>query len=263
MPPDHVLLKGENLTASFRAPGEGLRRQKLRALDNVSISLERGKIHGLVGGSGSGKTTLGRVLVGLIRPSEGRVSFEGASVSDLRGARLRNFRRHVGIIFQNPYRSLNPRMSVGQAIAEPLRLWRVVEPAEVQGELERLLSLVGLKAAYANRAPHQLSGGERQRVAIARALASRPKLLVADEAVSSLDVSTAVEVVNLLMDLRDNSGLTSLFVTHDLAVARVLCDRVSVMSKGAIVEAGTPEQVCDRPEHPYTRELIASQLSVE
>lgn len=256
---DTPLIRATAVTKQF--PDRNLfGRAAFMAIKGVDLHIDRGETLVLVGESGSGKSTLGRILVRLDRPSTGNVWLDGVDISRLRGAELRKYRRRAAIVFQNPYRSLNPRMRVGDAIAEPLRVWEVVERKVVPTEVARLLESVGLPSAYAARLPYELSGGERQRVAIARALATRPDFLVADEAVSSLDVSAAAEILNLMMNLRRQMGLACLFVTHDLGVARVLADRIAVMKSGLIVETGKPADILSRPQHDYTKALLASQL---
>ena len=256
---DTPLIRATAVTKQF--PDRSLfGRTAFVAVKGVDLHIERGETLVLVGESGSGKSTLGRILVRLDRPSTGSVWLDGVDISRLRGAELRKYRRRAAIVFQNPYRSLNPRMRVGDAIAEPLQVWEVVERKDIPMEVSRLLESVGLPSTYAMRLPYELSGGERQRVAIARALATRPDFLVADEAVSSLDVSAAAEILNLMMNLRKQMGLACLFVTHDLGVARVLADRVAVMHNGQIVETGEPTAVLSHPQHDYTRLLLASQL---
>lgn len=256
---DMPLIRATAVTKQF--PDRSLfGRAAFVAIKGVDLHINRGETLVLVGESGSGKSTLGRILVRLDRPSTGSVWLDGVDISRLRGAELRRYRRRAAIVFQNPYRSLNPRMAVGDAIAEPLQVWEVVERKDVSMEVSRLLESVGLPSSYATRLPYELSGGERQRVAIARALATRPDFLVADEAVSSLDVSAAAEILNLMMHLRRQMGLACLFVTHDLGVARVLADRVAVMNSGLIVETGTPSDILSNPQHDYTRALLASQL---
>src|SRR5262249_44387134 len=212
-----------------------------------------GEIVALVGESGSGKSTLGRILVRLTQATSGCVLFDGIDVNRFKGRKLREYRKRVGIVFQNPYRSLSARMTVGELIAEPLQVWKVVPRKQIPSEVARLLDSVALPAALASRHPHELSGGQRQRVAIARVLSVRPEFLVADEAVSALDVSAAAGIINLLLDLRANLGLTGLFATHDLSVAGILADRIAVMNKGEIVEIGSPDQLLANPTHPYTR----------
>src|ERR1700722_10564402 len=195
-----ILVRAENLTKYYSVQASALKRTKLRAISSVTVAIRRGETLALVGESGSGKSTLGRLLIRLLKPSEGRIWFDGGEIDTLRGQKLREFRRRAGIIFQNPYRSLNPRMTGGAALAEPLRVWRIVSHHEVAKEVDNLLRSVDLPVSYADRYPHAMSGGQRQRVAIARALAVRPEFLVADEAVSSLDVSTAAGILNLMID---------------------------------------------------------------
>jgi ABC-type glutathione transport system ATPase component len=245
-----------------RYPQSGTSENDVFALRNVSLTVRRGEVLALVGGSGSGKSTLGRIMVRLMEPTSGKVWFDGNDITHLRGEALRSYRKHVGIVFQNPYGSLNPRMNVGRALAEPLAVWNVVPRADIPAEVARSLEGVGLPAHYAMRLPHALSGGERQRVAIARALSTRPRFLVADEAVSSLDVSAAAEILNLIINRRAELGFTALFVTHDLSVANVLADRVAIMRRGEIVEIGTPEKIFTAPEHEYTRLLLKSHLTL-
>jgi ABC-type glutathione transport system ATPase component len=254
------LIRTEGLAKRYVVQTGLFRRANLDAVQGVSIDIQRGETLALVGESGSGKSTLGRMLIGLVRQSEGKIWFDGEEIHGLHGRRLREYRKRVGIIFQNPYRSLNPRMTIGAAIAEPLRVWHVVPRAEIGDEVARLLEAVGLPADFATRHPHAMSGGQRQRVAIARALSTRPEFLVADEAVSSLDVSTAAEILNLLLGLRTELSLTELFVTHDLGIAKLVADRVAVMYKGEIVETATPDQLFDNPQHAYTQRLLGSRL---
>jgi ABC-type glutathione transport system ATPase component len=256
------LLRVEDVDKVYFLPHGGLRKEEFHALRNVTLSVQRGEVLALVGGSGSGKSTLGRIMVRLTEPTSGKVWFDGCDVTHLRGRRLRAYRKEVGIVFQNPYGSLNPRMTIGRALAEPLVVWKVVPRGEVRDEVARLLESVGLPAHYEARLPHALSGGERQRVAIARALATRPKFLVADEAVSSLDVSAAAEIINLIITRRRELGFTVLFVTHDLSVADVLADRVAIMHKGEIVEIGAPGRIFASPAHEYTRLLLKSHLTL-
>jgi ABC-type glutathione transport system ATPase component len=254
------LLRVENIVKRY--PKGGGRRENFFALRGVDLSVNAGEVLALVGGSGSGKSTLGRIMVRLIDPTSGRIWFDGADVTGIRGSVLRAYRRQVGVVFQNPYSSLNPRMTVGDALAEPLTVWNIVPRSGVAAEVSRLLESVALPAAYAARLPQALSGGERQRVAIARALSTRPRFLVADEAVSSLDVSAAAEIINLIMTRRAELGFTVLFVTHDLSVAKVLANRVAIMHRGEIVEEGTPEQIFAAPQHDYTQLLLRSHLEL-
>jgi oligopeptide/dipeptide ABC transporter ATP-binding protein len=231
-------------------------RQTLTAVNEVSFAIDAGEIFGLVGESGCGKSTLGRLIVGLGGPDEGRIRFRGRDM-DLGGGRERRaLRRQIQMVFQDPYASLNPRMTIGQALAEPLRVHGVVASREIAAEVERLLAQVGLSADYALRYPFELSGGQRQRVAIARALSVAPAVLVADEAVSGLDVSIQAQVLNLLVELRARLGLTMVFISHDLAVVEYLSTRIAVMYLGRILELGPASAVFRRAGHPYTQALI-------
>ncbi len=258
-----VLVSVTGVTKQYTVPSGWFRRAKLDAIRGVDLEINRGEIVALVGESGSGKSTLGRILVRLTKATSGEVLFDGVDVNRLDGRKLREYRKRVGIVFQNPYRSLSARMTVGELIAEPLRVWKVVPRKQVPHEVARLLDGVALPPSLASRHPHELSGGQRQRVAIARVLSVRPEFLVADEAVSALDVSAAAGIINLLLDLRANLGLTGLFATHDLSVAGILADRIAVMNKGEIVEIGTPTELLSNPTHPYTKLLVSSQLRVD
>lgn len=219
---------------------------ELKALDNVSLSISKGETVGVVGESGSGKSTLARIILKLIEPSSGTITYDG----------IENIRRDCQIVFQDPQTSLNPRIKIGEAINEPL----LVHKLKMPGRVNELLELVKLPTAYANRYPHELSGGERQRVGIARALASKPKFIILDEPVSSLDVSIQLDILNLLKDLKAQLNLTYLFIAHDLSVIGYLSDRVVVMREGKIVELGTRNEVLGRPKEEYTRKLVASSL---
>jgi peptide/nickel transport system ATP-binding protein len=224
------------------------------ALDNVSLGVYTGDRLAIVGESGSGKSTLARLFLALEEPTAGEICFEGIALDVHRRAALANLRRAVQIVFQDPMGSLDPRMSIGDSLAEPLRALRV--PGDHRGRVDDLLNAVGLSSSAARRYPHQFSGGQRQRVAIARALAPHPRVLVADEAVSALDVSVRAQVLNLIDDLVDRFGLTLVFISHDLAVVRHLCTRVAVLYRGQLVEQGPSEQVYQDPRHPYTRALL-------
>jgi oligopeptide transport system ATP-binding protein len=231
---------------------------RVRAVDGVSFSIRRGETLGLVGESGCGKSTLSRTIMRLLDPTAGKILFEGREIQDLRGRELTALRREMQIIFQDPYASLNPRKRVSQIVGEPLALHKVARGAELRKRVDELLELVGLSAKDANRFPHEFSGGQRQRIGIARALALRPKLIIADEPVSALDVSIQAQIINLLEDLQDEFNLTYLFVAHDLGVVRHIADRIAVMYLGKIVELGPSEEVCSRPVHPYTETLLSA-----
>ncbi|MDN3563778.1 ABC transporter ATP-binding protein [Paeniroseomonas aquatica] len=236
----------------------GRSRGAVRAVDGVSLTVPRGSVLAIVGESGCGKSTLGRLALRLIEPDAGSIRFEGEDLRALSAAGLRARRREMQLIFQDPFASLDPRMTVEAAIAEPLRLHRIVPRGGERARVAELLERVGLRPESARRWPHEFSGGQRQRIAIARALASGPKLIIGDEPVSALDVSVQAQVVNLLGDLIRDLGLTFVLISHDLGVVRHIADRVAVMYLGQIVEEGPAAQVFAAPRHPYTRALLAS-----
>jgi len=230
----------------------------VRAVDGVSFSIPRGKSLSLVGESGSGKTTAGRAILRLIEPTRGRVVFNGLDLGGLGRAALRRERKRMQLIFQDPYGSLNPRMTVYSVLAEALAKHRIAPRAQRRGRVDELLKMVGLPTAAADRYPNEFSGGQRQRIGIARALAVEPDLIVADEPISALDVSIQAQIMNLLQDLQAKLGLTYLFIAHDLAVVRHISDFVAVMYLGRIVEFGTTDEIFKNPTHPYTRALLSA-----
>jgi len=255
------LLEVTDLVKSFGGrrgllPGRG--SAGVRAVDGVSFSLRRGETLGLVGESGCGKSTLCRSALQLIEPTSGSVRFEGREIAGLSRREMRPLRREMQIVFQDPYASLNPRKRIGQIVGEPLRLQGAAGGAELRRQVQELLDRVGLEPGHYNRFPHEFSGGQRQRIGIARALAPRPKLIVADEPVSALDVSIRAQILDLLSELQDELGLTYLFVAHDIGVVRHVSDRIAVMSEGRIVEEGPADRVCEHPIDPFTRKLLAA-----
>jgi oligopeptide transport system ATP-binding protein len=230
----------------------------VKAVDGVSFEIEEGKTLGLVGESGSGKSTTAYAALQLLRPTAGSVRFLGRELTQLRAEELRRMRREMQIVFQDPYASLNPRMTVGRILAEPLRTHGIGNRRTRRASVARLLELVGLEASYTNRYPHEFSGGQRQRIGIARALALNPKLIVCDEPVSALDVSIQAQILNLLKDLQGDLGVAYLFIAHDLAVVRAMSDTIAVMHEGRIIEQGPAELVYTRPQTDYTRTLLAA-----
>jgi peptide/nickel transport system ATP-binding protein len=231
---------------------------RVRAVDGVSFDVAEGETLGLVGESGCGKSTLCRTILQLLEPTSGSVRFDGSEIVGLRGRKLQPLRREMQMIFQDPYASLNPRKRVGQIVGEPLRIQGSASGAELRGQVRGLLDRVGLSPEHYDRYPHEFSGGQRQRIGIARALALRPKLIVADEPVSALDVSIRTQILDLLAELQDDFGLTYVFIAHDMGVVRHVSDRIAVMHDGKIVEEGAADRVCERPSDPYTKTLLAA-----
>ena len=254
-----ALVEVRNLVKHFERGG-GLFREKsiVRAVDDVSFSVDEGETFALVGESGSGKSTTGRCILRLIEPTSGDVLFRGENVLTFSTKRMRQARRDMQIVFQDPYSSLNPRMRVGEIVEEPLVIHGLGSRVERRARVEELFELVGLEGDHVHRYPHEFSGGQRQRIGIARALALHPALIVADEAVSALDVSIQAQVVKLLLDLQQRLKLTYLFIAHDLRLVEHICSRVAVMYLGKIVEMGTTEQLFRQPTHPYTRALLSA-----
>ncbi len=259
--PDQALVEVTDLDVHFTvAAGLFGARQRgvVRAVDHVNLTIGRGETLGLVGESGCGKSTLGRAILRLVTPTGGRIRFEGVDLTTLADAKLRQVRRRMQMIFQDPFSSLDPRMTVGETVAEPMLVHRLASARERRDRVAELFRLVRLDPGMSSRYPHEFSGGQRQRIGVARALAAQPSFIICDEPVSALDVSIQAQIVNLLEELRERLGLTYLFVAHDLAVVRHLSDRIAVMYLGEIVEIAPKRRLYDNPLHPYTQALIAS-----
>jgi oligopeptide transport system ATP-binding protein len=255
------IVRAESLRKSFRGPSRGFGRghAELRAVDGVSLDLMPGETLGLVGESGCGKSTLGRLLLRLHEPTSGRIYFDGEEITNLSQSALRPFRRRMQIIFQDPYSSLNPRMTVRAALSEALNVHQLASSASEEDQrIASLLDRVGLRPEHMRRYPHEFSGGQRQRIGIARALAVEPSFIVADEPVSALDVSIQAQIVNLLSDLQAELGLSFLFIAHDLHVVEHVSRRVAVMYLGRVVEVATASQIYEDPKHPYTQALLSA-----
>ncbi|MDD5206946.1 MAG: ATP-binding cassette domain-containing protein [Desulfobacterales bacterium] len=254
------VLRLENVSRTYRSRSIFKRRDRapVRALNKVSLEIADGEILGLVGESGSGKTTCGRLIVKLEEPQEGVISLDGVPITSLKGSTLREYRRKVQMIFQDPYQSLNPQLSILESISEPLTIHRIGDRKQRREKVLNVLRDVGLSPPerFIFRYPHQLSGGQRQRVAIARAMVLKPEVVVADEPTSMLDASYSAQIYNILLEMRDRFHVSILFITHNLAAARYLCDRIAVIYRGSIMEIAPAAEVIERPKHPYTQALI-------
>ncbi len=255
-----VLLRVDNLVMHFPIYRGVFQRQvgAVRAVDGVSFDVKRGETLGLVGESGCGKSTTGRTILQLYKPTDGKVEFDGTDLVHLKGERLRQMRRKMQMIFQDPYASLNPRMTVEQLVGEPLMVHNVATGDEIQKRVEHLLEIVKLNPAFASRYPHEFSGGQRQRIGVARALALQPSFIVCDEPISALDVSIQAQVVNLLEELQEQFNLTYLFIAHDLSMVKHISKRVAVMYLGVIVELTSRDELYNHPLHPYTQALLSA-----
>ncbi|MCY7998847.1 ABC transporter ATP-binding protein [Bacillus haynesii] len=251
---NHELLSVQELKTYYRVSGKKI----VKAVDDVTLSVKKGEIVGIVGESGCGKSTLGKSILRLTEPTSGKVTFLGREMTGLDAKELRNMRRHIQMIFQDPYASLNPRMKIKDILEEPLIVHKLGTKAERREVVRSMLEIVGLEASYGDRYAHQFSGGQRQRIGIAKALITKPKLIIADEPVSALDVSVQAQILNLLSDLQEAFNLTFLFISHDLAVVRYISDRVAVMYFGKIVEMADADALFREPKHPYTETLLAA-----
>ncbi len=261
---DNPILKIENLKKHFPIRKGLLLREvgQVKAVDGVSFQVNQGETLGLVGESGCGKSTLGRTIIRLYEPTAGKIEFQGGDFSKLKGETLRKTRQNLQMIFQDPYASLDPRMTVSQILQQPFKIHGLYSPKERTEKVKRLLEVVGLKPSHINRYPHEFSGGQRQRISIARSIALNPSLIIADEPVSALDVSIQAQILNLLKDLQEQLKLTYIFISHDLSVIEHVCDKVAVMYLGRIVEMASRDEIFANPKHPYTQALIQAKPRV-
>ena len=254
-----VIVSVEHLKTYFNAGKTWGKKQVVKAVDDVSFQIHKGETYGLVGESGCGKSTLGRTIVKINEPTDGKILVNGEDITHLSGQKLKKFRKNIQLIFQDPYASLNPRMTVGEIIREPMVIHHMYQTRKEQDDrVAELLKIVGLKPDHVRRYPHEFSGGQRQRISIARTLALNPEFIVCDEPISALDVSIQAQVVNLMKDIQKETNVAYLFIAHDLSMVRYISDRVGVMHKGHLVETGLTEEIFEHPVHPYTKSLLSA-----